>query len=212
MRKTKKKTPISSEQNLSVVSQPTDFFMHLLTRALENQKVKPRPETEIYLVNLLSSFMLSENYFTMTEKGEHKSDTLALLLQEVSSTVEAWKKHQCLKRLGDVSLYTAGFFGDSLSRKIVDIDYYIGMGKNAYNTLSTLDWDLKFQKVFLELAADFHRFVDILAEISDETSLKNAKNLLRIYEVWLKTKSERAERHLKEAGIIPNSQVKTGWQ
>ncbi len=117
---------------------------------------------------------------------------------------EAEIKLEKLKRLGDVSLYTAGFFSESLSRKIVDVDYYIEMGKTAYGNL--------LGKPFNELTRHFNRFVDVLAEISEETGTANKANILRLYEIWLKTRSEKAEKGLKEAGVIPNFLLKPDWQ
>lgn len=198
---------------ISLVTEPTDFFKQQVTTAFKNQKIEANPNTEFYLVDLLSRFMFSENLFTVDENGSKREETLALLLHEAMHSAEPSRKQQGLRRLGDVSLYTAGFFSDRLSRKVVDVDYYIGMGRNAYGSLAQIGVGASFQAVFTELASNFHRFVDVLAEIS-ETAIpnKDAKNILRLYELWLKTKSERAEKSLKEAGIIPNNLVKPDWQ
>jgi hypothetical protein len=55
-------------------------------------------------------------------------------------------------------------------------------------------------------------FVDVLAEIGSRSGNQDPKNILRQYELWLKTRSERAEKNLKDAGIIPNKGVKGDWQ
>lgn len=201
------------KKDLSIVSEPTDFFKHQVTKALEHQKVAIDPSTEFYLVDLLSRFMISDNLFVVDENGgKRRQEVLALLMGEALSSNDPGQKQRGLKRLGDVSLYTAGFFSDSLQNKIVDVDYYIGMGRSAYATLASSGFDLLFQKVFLELAENFHRFVDVLGEVSESAGTQDAKSLLRQYELWLKTKSERAERSLKEAGIIPNKAIKPEWQ
>ena len=44
-----------------------------------------------------------------------------------------------LRYLGDFSLFTSGFFSDSLSRRAVDVDYYVSMGEFAYGSLSRRD-------------------------------------------------------------------------
>lgn len=202
-------------KELSLVSEPTDFFKQQVTKALESQKVRIKPETEFYLVDLLSRFMFAENLFATDETGAKREETLALLFQEAMDAADLSRKSQGLRRLGDVSLYTAGFFSDHLSTKIVDVDYYIGMGRNAYGNLAQIGLGAAFQQVFADLAQNFHRFVDVLAEVSESalaSNMKDAKNILRLYELWLKTKSERAEKSLKEAGIIPNNLVKPDWQ
>jgi len=41
-----------------------------------------------------------------------------------------------LKEVGDTSLYVAGFFAKSLTRSLVDVDYYVGLGQSAYAQLA----------------------------------------------------------------------------
>lgn len=208
----KKGAKASDAKNLSIVTQPADFFKEQLNKALENQKVKIDPHTEFYLVDLLSRFMFAESLFAVNENGTKREETLALLFQNSMAAADTARKQQGLRRLGDISLYTAGFFSDHLSTKIVDVDYYIGMGRNAYGNLSRIGIGASFQQVFAELAQSFHKCVDVLAEVSEGFSGKDAVNILRQYELWLKTRSERAEKSLKEVGIIPNSLVKPDWQ
>ncbi|MBI3556501.1 MAG: hypothetical protein HY074_09585 [Deltaproteobacteria bacterium] len=157
-------------------------------------------------------FMSTDNLFASDEKGGKREEVLALLMGEALATTDVSVKQRSLRRLGDISLYTAGFFQDSLARKVVDVDYYIGMGRSAYGSLATTGLDLFFQKVFMDLSQHFHRFVDVLCEVSESSGTKDPKNILRLYELWLKTRSERAEKTLKEAGIIPNKLVKPDWQ
>jgi hypothetical protein len=105
--------------------------------------------------------------------------------------------------LGDVSLYTAGFFGDSLKRKIIDRDYYIQMGGTAYSTLSQL---LSYQKTFSELYAElslrFRPLVDVLSEVATTKELSTNQDLLKIYERWITTGDDHWETLLKKAGIV----------
>jgi hypothetical protein len=199
-------------KDLSVVKEATDFFRGHIIKALANQKISIDQNTEFYLVDLLTRFMFSENLYPSDQKGARREEILALLLADAMSAANAGSKHRSLRRLGDVSLYTAGFFADRLSRKIVDVDYYIGMGSSAYRSLAASGFDDFFRRVFLELSSQFHKFVDVLGEVSDATGRHDAKSILRLYELWLKTKSERAERGLKEAGIIPNGRLKPDWQ
>jgi len=100
------------------------------------------------------------------------------------------------------------FFQDSLNRKIVDVDYYIGMGEAAYRAVASREDSQQMQRTYEELSEKFHKFVDVLAEISDKTSPKTETDLLRMYDVWLRTKSERAARALQQAGVIPSPSVR----
>jgi hypothetical protein len=66
--------------------------------------------------------------------------------------------------------------------------------------------------VYEELATKFASFIEVLAEVSDKTTPRTEKDLLRLYELWVRTRSERAAKALQEAGILPNETVKKDWQ
>jgi hypothetical protein len=60
-----------------------------------------------------------------------------------------------------------------------------------------------FAAVFAELADKFQGFVDVLNEVKTEASNEKDIDVLRTYEVWLRTGSERAARLLRRQGIEP---------
>ena len=72
--------------------------------------------------------------------------------------------------------------------------------------------DSYFSNVFTQLSEGFNKFVDVLGEVSSSSLITDTNSILRSYELWLKTGSERAENQLKEAGIIPNKRIKTSVQ
>ena len=53
-----------------------------------------------------------------------------------SQDADPGERVKTLKEVGDISLYVTGFFAESLSRKLVDADYYIGLGRGAYAELA----------------------------------------------------------------------------
>ena len=54
--------------------------------------------------------------------------------------------------------------------------------------------------------------VKVLAEVSDKTAQRSEKDLLRLYDVWMQTRSDRAAKALQEAGILPNKTIKKDLQ
>ena len=82
------------------------------------------------------------------------------------------------------------------------------MGGNAYGSLSdevrgTFRGNA-FASIYEELAAKFQVLVDVLNEISEGGADSDA-NLMRTYEVWLKTGSRRAKEILEQNGVVPIS-------
>lgn len=193
------KTPSNATPQLAIVTEPDAYFRELIMASLGKNKIQPRPETEFYLVKLLQQFMKPDSLQT---------EALAILLRQAVEEPHPQARLVRFRQIGDVSLYVAGYFQDSLSRKLVDVDYYIGMGGVAYRQAASLVDAEALQPVYNELSENFSGFVDVLAEVSDQTTPKTEKDILRMYELWVRTGSERAARALQEAGIVPNSTIK----
>jgi hypothetical protein len=194
---------MSDKPSLTLVAQPQAFFHELVTQAMGQQNVSARPETEFYLVNLLNQFMLADRL---------TAEPLALLIKDALEQPQPEAQARMLRHVGDVSLYVAGFFQDSLNRKLVDVDYYIDMGGKAYQHVAVRSPEEVMRQTYDELANKFGTFVDVLADISVKTQPKTEADLLRLYEVWVRTRSERAAKALQEAGIVPNETIKKDWQ
>lgn len=186
-----------SQKNAALILEsPGDYFAGRLEEACERLKFNPLPLSRRYLTDLLQHFMFSSNLFA-TEEGE----TLAELYLRAQNSPDPVRK-DLLKRLGDRSLYISGFFGDSLSRKVVDIDYYVDMGGVAYGELSTTAQDENLSQVYGEFSIRFAGFVDVLTYISQDVRIQSNEDLLRLYDRYLATGSRLAEEQLVEKGLI----------
>ncbi len=185
---------------------PHEYFQKTIHQALHEQRVEADNDTVAYLVFLLVDFIRAERLFERTPDGL-RIRPLALHYERVLSSRSERERHAALRRLGDVALFIAGLFADSLERKLVDIDYYIAMGGSAYGFLASNPPPRALgggvARVFQELSDKFTDFVDVLGEVGDRSNLKQDANVLRLYEVWLRSGSKRAERRLRALGIEP---------
>lgn len=198
---------MSGSNNLLLVSD--GFFAEIVDEAISQRKVKTIPLVKNYITELLFYFMKSENlYDEESESGKKRHSTLAeLYLKAMNLNGEA--KLETLKKLGNISLYIGGFFGDSLQRKIVDVDYYVDMGESAFGHLSESVPEDTFKRLYFELSTKFLQFVDVLTFVSQKTIVHNDENLLRLYENYIRTGSELARDHLLEKGIhLPEKKKK----
>lgn len=184
----------------------TEYFRESIDAVIDRQSVDVDPHAAHYVVNLLTLFSRSEDLYE--DAGEsYGLRPLASMLVDAATANTAQERNFSLQRIGDVSLFVSGFFADSLAHKIVDLDYYIYMGENAYGSLSeeirgTIRGDA-FAHIYRELAVKFAVMVDILQEVRDSARKGSDVDLLRTYEVWLKTGSKHAARLLKENGVVP---------
>ena len=189
--------------DLTLIAQPEGFFYELVTEALGKQRLKVQPETEFYVVKLLQQFIKIENLFTRDTNGALREEPLAILLKEALEEPRVEAQRLMFRHVGDVSLYMAGYFQESLSRRWVDLDYYINVGGTAYKQVASRVNEKPSQSVYEELAYRFSALVNVLSDVSDKTTPKTEKDLLRIYEKWISTGNDKAAKTLKEAGILP---------
>ena len=165
----------------------------MVETAVARQKVKSSAVTQTYLVDLLEQNMIN---------GKIESNTTLAEMYLTASSAEPAVKVELLKRLGDTALYVSGFFGDSLHRKLVDIDYYAEMGETAYGTLAQVVNIKEKVPVFNELSSQFLAFVDVLTFISQQAMVQSDGDLLRLYNRYLATGSKLAEEQLLEKGVL----------
>lgn len=206
----------NSSNRLDLLLSPREYFQDMVRQGMSQCRVQTLPMAESYLVSLLEEYLdarrLHGSAYVM-ETGQKEPETLAeaFLLAQNTATLE---KYSMLRRLGDKALYISGFFGDSLSRKIVDIDYYADIGGAAYASLAQYTKEAMMAKVYESFSRQFLEFVDVLSYVSQNSFIKSDESILRLYEKYMKTGSRLAREKLVEMGvtILPEYQVKLGKQ
>ena len=154
---------------------PAEYFKELVETAMEHQHVAVRDLTSFYLVNLLTGFVHFDRSSPVVG-DEPLGIRLARALQAGGTA-----QRNGLREVGDLSLFISGFFSDSLTRSLVDVNYYIQLGECAYGSLARRG-DATLGDVFDELADKFSAFVDILGEVSERSALSSNADVLRLYE------------------------------
>lgn len=184
--------------DLTLAASVDEFFHEVVTEALEAVDLDASEPASWYLVGLLGEFT----------RARLTDEPLGMKLAQPGE--DPSERVRNLKQVGDTSLYVAGFFAESLTRSLVDIDYYVGIGQSAYSQLArSLGNAPRAQRsiteVYEELAAKFPRFVDVLAAVRKRVSileLGQTPDIGRLYEIWLRTRDEWVEQKLKEAGLL----------
>ncbi len=190
------------------VTEAREFFAGELTDSLQRNKVRADKSSVDYLVELLMGYLRSDKFFVVKEDGKLSNNVLAeLYFSYIQGNSE--QKTGALKRLGDICLLVTGLFPDSLNRKMVDIDYYFGMGGSAYATLANFQITDLSQSLFSELSHKFVPFANVLSEMSEKNGLQSNTDLLRLYERWLLTGNDHLKSRLAQHGIASPVKIET---
>jgi hypothetical protein len=176
--------------DVTLATSVDEFFHEVVTDALAVVDVDASEPASWYLVGLLGD---------MT-RARLTDEPLGVKLAQPA--VDSGERVRTLKQVGDTSLYVAGFFAESLNRSLVDVEYYIGIGQTAYAQLSrSLGRDKSLTDVYAELADNFPRFVDVIAEVRKRTDFATS-DVSRLYEIWLRTRDAWIEKKLRAAGVL----------
>jgi hypothetical protein len=175
-----------------------EWFREMVGEVLTHRGLKVQESTEFYLVNLLAGFLDRERLFVEEGDGTVREEPLALILLRALEA-DRLRRTRELRRLGDTALYMSGFFGDALAQSVAGVDYYIAMGERAYGTLA--ESERGQGELFGELSDRFEQFVDLFAEIAELSNLRSNRGLVRLYERFLATRSQRVADLLRERGV-----------
>jgi hypothetical protein len=175
------------------------FFHDEVDRAFRDRGLECGTLVEHYVVQLLAAYA-----------AQGISDAPLALRLAAAIDAAPRERRKSLREIGDTALYLSGFWADSLSDKLVDVDYYIELGGSAYGELARggPGWTGDpFGAVFGELAAHFTRFVEVLSLVSRRTTGHAASNedVLRLYRTWQRTGSAHAAARLASLGVVPSA-------
>ncbi|MEZ0390819.1 MAG: hypothetical protein ACAH59_01295 [Pseudobdellovibrionaceae bacterium] len=190
------------ESSTVFLATPREYFSEVVEAGLAKRNIRESPAVRDYLIGLLEHYLDAKNLYG-------KPDTLAEAFL-IASNSQLSEKVDLLKKLGDKSLYISGFFGDSLSRKLVDVDYYAGMGGAAYSSLADCLREDAVSQVYRVFSHRFIEFVDVLTYISQQSFVQTDQGLLQLYDRYMRTGSELAKEKLIEMGVLtlPQDQAK----
>ena len=166
-----------------------EFFHEVVTEAIEEVDLDASEPASWYLVGLLGDM----------SRARLPDEPLGPKL--AAPPADPGERVRSLKQVGDTSLYVAGFFAESLSRSLVDVDYYVGLGQSAYGQLAKTFGTRQLADVYAELADKFPKFVDVLAEVRKKADFATP-DVGKLYEMWLKTRDEWLEKKLRAAGVL----------
>lgn len=186
------------------------FFGEAVEDAIRLRRVSATEGATQYIVALLADYAHPQG-----RAEEALERPLTLLLDEALHAGDRAERFERLRTLGDGVLYGCGFFGDHFEARGVDSKYLHGLGTRAYEAASSMlrlaAEEASGSDLFAELADNFDGFVEVLTEVADSTvamAAETSQGLVKAYERWLKTGSERLACALTSQGVLPTRSTK----
>lgn len=185
-----------SRRSLIARTSPRATFAELVGAALREVGLRPTPMATAYLIELLDERVRSP------EPPEPEPALTEALI--AAGLAEGAERIARLRRLGDRTLFVAGFFGESLRRGVMSPGYCGEVGRSAYASLSaalaSALVERTWSRLFEELADRFRDFTDVLAQVSDRACPRGSGIPLGLYRRYVETGSEVDRRRLLRCG------------
>ena len=202
----------------------SDFFAEAVDDAMRSRGVAASDGARTYVVELLSELAKPGSPIERTLERP-----LTFLLDEALHTPAPGERFERLRVLGDGVLYSSGFFADHFEARGVDTGYLIGIGRTAYDSASSLimsrvpEHELsggptsglspRSLDIFKELSMSFARFVEVIGEVANATiarGVATSRGLIKLYERWLKTRSDKLADALSSHGFVTAAGARRG--
>lgn len=169
------------------------YFQQLVFEALQNEGVSLGELAADYVVGILVDAIQAK----MLESPMGGPPILAWYYKEAMESM-GQMRFQALRRLGDASLFLAGFFIDYVDRS-AGLNYYIDMGCNAYRAASSL----ANHPVLRELSDKFASIVNVLNAASRQTTLGKPLSVDQLFELYARSPGSGLWSQLAVNGAAP---------
>ena len=159
-----------------ISAQLFNFFKDEITYSKQKQNIKIDKGLELYLTKL------------MLDRISEVNDTQAYLTDIYLKCTHAKNSTEALiefRRLGDISLFNAGYFYENLFSKSKNLNYYIDMGQTGYQVAGEISKD----KIYFLLRDDYVKCLCILNFIVENKRRHSRKDLERLYQFYTETYS-----------------------
>lgn len=144
---------------INIETSTTACWQNLVKEALSKTHYTLTEDLESYLIFLLIRFTRDSNFV---------SSTLALEYLESNNLTGAMQQEQ-LRDVGDKCLMFAGFYPEQAHRKLVSLDYFVNIGRGAYDQIADITaptGNFKgLQQLFSELSVNFVNLLDTLHQV-----------------------------------------------
>lgn len=140
--------------NFSVGPTATASWQSLVLEAQTASHIDLNEDLQSYLVFLLMRFLYEDQLLQRP---------IALDFLDTLHQSGKLQQHN-LQEVGDKCLIVSGFFPGLAERRLVQINYFVGLGQGAYSALSYLS-DKSNERLFKELSSGFIPLVDVLRTI-----------------------------------------------
>ncbi len=168
----------------------TALFQQLVLDAEHQADISLSENLESYLVFLLQRFH---------KNADGLYEPLALKYLHAENRSGRCRQHE-LRDTGDSCLILAGLFPEQAKQRMVNISYYVRLGRSSYHALAC-SLKQSHAQLYQHVCHGFGAMLDVLHTIHGFTHMQNILNPIDAYDVWQQTGSKHALSHINQGRV-----------
>ncbi len=178
----------------------TEFFRGRLEREADRLGLRPPPreETLRYLCDLLARFGRSEHLFDYFD-GRYGVRPLALIYGDALAAPSDRERCALLQRLGELALFAGAFLRERYRRWGIRRDYFVGMGRGAYEYLA--EHAPGDRRVYADLTRHFDPLLELVSAAGEPDPRNDPRRVMELYRRWLQSRDPVLAERLRRLGI-----------
>ena len=145
------------------------FFCEKVQKIIKKFSFQVRADIELYLVDLLA-----EANSCMVATPERSLVDQWITVTEAKNSID---RLTFFVRLGDIALFTSGFFPDYLKKRGLTLEYFAFWGVSAYRHADSLCVG-RFS-TYRILAENFQKFVQLIFEVREDTVMRTPERYVK---------------------------------
>ncbi len=187
---------------MKLVSRSDAFFVDEIEAAEQKLQLRLSPHSKLYILYLLKRLSEERDFFYADVIQDRPLGVV--MMEAVHKNI--FEKARDLKAVGDVSLIFSGLYPDFLTRRTVDIDYFIQVGQRSYSMLSDAYGPYRtkqeLRQLYSTLVSEFMTLIEILAGISEELNFMDTSDLSSMLARWHRTRIRKYLEILERHGVV----------
>ena len=160
------------------------------------------PHSKIYILDLLKRLARSDELLAPLADER----PLATIMLEAMHK-DIFGRIRDLKLIGDLSLVFSGLYPEHLTRRLVDVDYYISLGKRSYRLLSDTCREYHSRRelaaLYFRLFSEFMCLTEILTEMAEEMHFVDDSDVEKASRRWQTTRIRKYLEILSRHKVMP---------
>jgi hypothetical protein len=160
------------------------------------------PHSKIYILDLLKRLARSNELFAALAD---ERPLATIMLEAMDKNI--FERIRDLRLIGDLSLVFSGLYPEHLTRRLVDVNYFISLGKRSYRLLSNTCSEHRSRRevavLYFQLFSEFLVLTEVLTELAATMRFLDETDSAKASRRWRSTHIRKYMEILSSHKVVP---------